>query len=99
MRSCFAGPWELSSTHVNHLWMGVTFVMSHRAASALEWLVPEVARACRQQLADLTTYRASVAAVIAHVSSAYTGGDVARSVNRAYLTPQLRSFSPSQLWC
>jgi hypothetical protein len=44
-----------------------------------------VESACRQQLADLTAYRASVAAVIARVSSAYTGGDVARSVNRAYL--------------
>jgi hypothetical protein len=67
------------------IWMGVTFVMTHRAARALEWLVPEVESACRQQLADLTAYRASVAAVIARVSSAYTGGDIARSVNRAYL--------------
>jgi hypothetical protein len=85
MRLNFAGPWELSSTHVNHLWMGVIFVMTHRAARSLEWAVPEVELACRQQLADLTTYRASVAAVIARVSSAYTGGDVARSVNRTYL--------------
>jgi hypothetical protein len=36
MRPLFAGPGELSSTHVNHLWMGVTFVMTHRAARALE---------------------------------------------------------------
>jgi hypothetical protein len=85
MRLNFAGPWELSSTHVNHLWMGVIFVMTHRAARALEWAVPEVELACRQQLADLTAYRASVAAVIARVSSAYSGGDVARSVNRTYL--------------
>ncbi len=61
--------------------MGVTFIH----ARALEWMVPEVERACHQQLADLTTYRASVAAVIACVSSAHTGGDVARSVKRAYL--------------
>ena len=85
MRTCFGGPAELSSTHVNHLWMGVTFVMTHRAARAMEWLVPEVELACRQQLTDLTAYRASVAAVIARVSSAYTSGDVARAVNRAYL--------------
>jgi hypothetical protein len=85
MHACFAGPGELSNTQVNHLWMGVTFIMTHRAARALEWMVPEVELACRQQLAYLTTYRASVASVIARVSSAYSGGDVARSVNRAYL--------------
>jgi hypothetical protein len=85
MRPSFGGPGELSSTNVNHLWMGVTYIMTHRAARALEWKVPEVETACHQQLADLITYRASVASVIARVSSAYTGGDVANSVNRAYL--------------
>jgi hypothetical protein len=75
MHPCFAGPGELSSTNVNHLWMGVPLIMTLRAARAADWGVPEIDAACRQhwQLADLAAYRASVAAVIPRVSSAYSG--------------------------
>jgi hypothetical protein len=81
----FTGPAELSSTHVNQLWLGVTFIMTLRAARAGDWGVPEIDTACRQQLSDLDTYRASVAAVVARVASAYTGLGIAASVNRSYL--------------
>jgi hypothetical protein len=34
MRPYFGGPGELSSTQINNLWMGVTFIMTHRATRA-----------------------------------------------------------------
>jgi hypothetical protein len=38
---------ELSSIQINHLWSGVTFVMTVRAARSATWGVPEVEAACR----------------------------------------------------
>ena len=76
---------ELSGSHVNNLWAGVTFIMTVRASRSSTWGVPEVEEACAQQLASLPSYRSGVASVIARVAKAYTGLEIPRAVNRAYL--------------
>ena len=81
----FTADTELSGSHVNNLWGGVHFIMSIRAARSSSWGVQEVADACCEQLASLPAYRSAVASVISRVATAYTGVEVPRSVNRAYL--------------
>ena len=76
---------ELSSTHVNNLWAGATFVMTLRAARSATWGVPEVEAGCRSQLDGLPAYRASIATVLSRIASAYQGVEAARSINKAYL--------------
>ena len=85
MLPALAADAELSSTHVNNLWAGATFVMTLRAARSAAWGVPEVEAGCRAQLAGLPAYRTAIATVLSRVSSAYTGAEAARSINRAYL--------------
>ena len=85
MLPAFQAGAELSSTHVNTLWGGATFVMTLRAARSATWGVPEVMSGCRTQLEALPTYRASIAEVLARVASAYSASEAARSINRAYL--------------
>ncbi len=61
---------ELSSTHINNLWAGATFVMTLRAARPATWGVPEVEAGCRSQLDGLPAYRASIATVLSRMASA-----------------------------
>jgi hypothetical protein len=81
----FAADTELSGSHVNNLWGGVHSIMTIRAARSSTWGVQEVEDACSLQLASLPSYRSAVASVISRVATAYTGVEVPRSVNRAYL--------------
>jgi hypothetical protein len=81
----FAADTELSGSHVNNLWNGVHFIMTIRAAWAPTWGVQEVMDACVQQLASLPAYRSGVASVVSRVAKAYSGVEIPRSVNRAYL--------------
>ena len=50
MLPAFQSPAELSSTHINTLWAGATFIMTIRASRAASWGVPEVEQSCRAQL-------------------------------------------------
>ena len=81
----FPSDGELSGTHINNLWSGIHFIMTVRAARSATWGVPEVEEACAQQLSSLSSYRSDVASVIARVAQAYTGVEITRAVNRAYL--------------
>ena len=81
----FAADTELSGSIVNNLWGGVHFIMTIRAARSSSWGVQEVEDACNSQLASLPAYRSAVASVISRVATAYSGVEVPRSVNRAYL--------------
>ena len=85
MLPALSSPAELSSTQVNHLWSGVTFVMTVRAARSSTWGVPEVETACRQQLADLPAYRTAIATVVSRMATAYDAPAAGRAVNRVYL--------------
>ena len=81
----FALDHELSSSSVNTLWDGVSYILSFRAARASEWGVPEVFEACKKQLADSQLYRSQVASVLARAAAAYVGVESARFVNKSYL--------------
>ena len=85
MLAAFQSPAELSSTHINNLWAGATFIMTIRAARAASWGVPEVAQGCRDQLDALPTYRAAIASVLARVASAHRPADAPRFINKSYL--------------
>ena len=64
---------------------GATFIFTVRAARSSTWGVPEVEEACNAHLTSLPAYRSAVASVINRVARAYTGADIPRAVNRAYL--------------
>ena len=81
----FAADGELSGSHVENLWRGATFIFTVRAARSATWGVPEVEEACNAQLTSLPAYRSAVASVINRAARAYTGADIPRAVNRAYL--------------
>ena len=71
MLPAFQSPAELSSTHINTLWAGATFIMTIRASRAASWGAPEVEQSCRAQLEALPTYRAALATVTAPSSPAW----------------------------
>ena len=85
MLSASQSPAELSSTHINNLWSGATFIMTIRAARAASWGVPEIEAGCLTQLEALPTYRASIASVLARVASAHRPVDAPLFINKSYL--------------
>ena len=85
MLPAFQSPAELSSTHINTLWAGATFIMTIRASRAASWGVPEVEQSCRAQLEALPTYRAAIASVLARVASAHRPAEAPRFINKSYL--------------
>jgi hypothetical protein len=83
MLPAFQSPAELSSTHINTLWAGATFIMTIRASRAASWGVPEVEQSCRAQLEALPTYRAAIASVLARVASAHRPAEAPRFINKS----------------
>jgi hypothetical protein len=85
MEGCFNNGHELSSTNVNRLWEGVSFVMQARATRAATWGCAEVADACRAQYEALSSYRAAIATAVSRVASAFSAAETARNKNTVYL--------------
>jgi hypothetical protein len=80
----FASDSELSGTHVDYLWAGITFIMQQRAARSNAWNSPEVSTACHKQLQDLPRYRAAIAAYVVQMATT-SANTPARTINTAYL--------------
>ncbi len=76
---------ELSGTMVNQLWAAVIYVMTIRADRSATYGVPKVEADCRRQLAELTAYRAAIAAAVARAADYADHGSGPHPINIAYL--------------
>ena len=78
-------PSELSGSHVESLWLGVTTLMDIRTERSALWNVPEVHAACKQQRSDLLTYRTAVVSAVAQLAVPSSPAATAKSINTAYI--------------